>query len=161
MQLQLQPFSKQQRQQHRQKLKSPPPRRPRCRQLLFLRAGKGHGKGGGGERTRKEKRAKKEKREVGKGGRGGPQLGLSGVCGGHGRAPRTWVQELVPSSTLSQALAVPWLPGGLEREPLALDTPLFRGPMNTHATVQFVLQRTLYGAVQHTKPPRTWLWVES
>ena len=48
---------------------------------------------------------------------------------------------------------MPWLPTPLHKEPPALDAPLFQGPLNAHATLQFVLQLTLQGAIRHAKPP--------
>ena len=94
-----------------------------------------------------------------KGGGGGPRIWLLGVRGGHQAAPRTWVHEVVPCSALAKALAVPWLPAALGKEPPTLDAPLFRGPMNAHVTLQFVLHRTLQGVIQHSKPLGTWVWV--
>ena len=41
------------------------------------------------------------------------------------------------------------------------NAPLFRAPLNTHVTLQFVLQRTLQGAIQHSRPPGTCVWVET
>ena len=68
---------------------------------------------------------------------------------------------MVPTSALLKALAVPWLLATLHKEPPAQDAPLFRGPLNTNVTPQPVLQHTLQGAIQHAKPPVTWVWVES
>ena len=45
-----------------------------------------------------------------------------------GAALRTSVREVVPSSTLSKARAVQWLPWALGKEPPALDTPCSGGP---------------------------------
>ena len=62
------------------------------------------------------------------------------------------------SSALAKTLAVPWLPAALWKEQLALDAPLLWGPMNAHVTLQFVLQRTLQGAIQHSKLPGIRVW---
>ena len=76
-------------------------------------------------------------------------------------AASTWLHEVVPSSALAKALAVPWLPAALGKEPPALDAPLYRSPLNAHVTLQFVLKRTLQGAIQHSKPHGSLVWVET
>ena len=86
---------------------------------------------------------------------GGHVFGFKGSVEEIAAAAHTWVHEVVPSSALAKALAVPWLLAALGNEPRALDTPPFRGSMNAHVTLQFVFQRTLQGAIQHSKPPRT------
>ena len=88
-------------------------------------------------------------------------LGFVGSVEDIGVAQGMGLHEVVPSSALSKALAVPWLSAALEKEPPALDTALFGGPLNVVVTLQFVLQRTLPDAIRHSKPPSTWVWVES
>ena len=66
------------------------------------------------------------------------ELGSEGSVEDIGAAPSTWVHEVVPSSVLSKALAVPWLPGALGKEPRALDAPLAPDPLNArHLAVYF------------------------
>ena len=43
----------------------------------------------------------------------------------------------------------------------ALGCPLFRGPFNAHVTLQLMLQRTMQGAIQQSKPPSTSGWMKS
>ena len=80
------------------------------------------------------------------------ELGSMGSVQVIGAAPRTWNHKVVPTIALSKALRVPWLPTAVHEEPPALDAPLFPGPLNAHVTLQFVLQRTLQGSIQHAKP---------
>ena len=80
------------------------------------------------------------------------ELGSVGSVEGIGAEPRTWIHQVVPTSAFSKALAVPRLLAALHKEPPAMDPPLLRGPLNAHVTLQFVLQRTLQGAILHAKP---------
>ena len=48
-------------------------------------------------------------------------------------APHTWFHKVVPSSTPSTALEVPWLHAALQKEPSTLDTPLSRGPLDARS----------------------------
>ena len=68
---------------------------------------------------------------------------------------------MVPLNALSNAFAVPSRLGALGEEPPARDAPLLRGPVNAHVTLQFVLQRTLQGAIEHSKRSGTWVWLET
>ena len=77
----------------------------------------------------------------------GHKLGSLESVQGVGAAPRTWGYKVVPSSAFLKALAVRWLPAAHGSEPPAPGAPPFRRPLNAHVTLQFVLQRTLQGAI--------------
>ena len=58
-----------------------------------------------------------------------------------GAAARTLVHEVVPSSAPSRSLAMSWLSRALQKQPPTPDAPLFRGLLNSHVTLEFVVHK--------------------
>ena len=54
---------------------------------------------------------------------------------------------MVPTSGLSKALTVPWPLAALHKEAPAVGAPLLRSPKNAPIPLQFVLRRSLQGAI--------------